>query len=122
MVSVEVDGGIGFYFYFWSIGSSDDEINVRVVFLFGILDVYYLIVIDVEGCFFMDSVFVIMINSIDLVWVVVDNVIICSGNDGEILMVFLSGLSFFIYSWFGSLGISGLILGVVDILILMGFD
>ncbi len=121
-VSVEADGGIGPYSYFWSTGSSDDEINARAAFLPGTLDAYYLTVTDAEGCFSTDSVLVTTINSIDSVRVVVDNVTTCSGNDGEILMVPLSGLSPFTYSWSGSSGISGSTSGVADTLTLTGLD
>lgn len=122
VVSVEAAGGVGPYSYFWSTGSSDPEIDVRAAFLPGTLDAYYLTVTDAEGCFSTDTVQVTTINSIDSVRVVVDNVTTCSGTDGQILMVPLSGLSPFSYSWSGSSGISGSTSGVADTLRLSGLD
>lgn len=121
-VSVEATDAVGPYSYFWSTGSSDSEIGVRAAFLPGTLDAYYLTVTDAEGCFSTDSVLVTTINSIDSVRVVVDNVTSCSGTDGEILMVPLSGLAPFSYSWSGSSGITGSQSNVMDTMRLSGLD
>lgn len=121
-VSVEATGGVGPYNYFWSTGSSDREIDVRAAFLPGTLDAYFLTVTDAEGCFSTDTVQVTTINSIDSMRVVVSNVTTCSGTDGEILLVPLSGLAPFTYSWSGSSGISGTQSNVTDTMRLSGLE
>ncbi|MEZ5043404.1 MAG: T9SS type A sorting domain-containing protein [Saprospiraceae bacterium] len=121
-VSVQANGGESPYSYFWSTGSNRSNLTVKAAFLPGTLDAYYLTVTDAEGCFSIDSVLVTTINSIDSVRVIVNNVTTCSGSDGEILMVPLSGQAPFTFSWTGSTGISGSQADVADTMRLTGLD
>lgn len=121
-VRVEATGGVGPYNYFWSTGSSENEIDVRAAFVPGTLDPYYLTVTDAEGCFSTDTVQVTTINSIDSMRVEVSNVTSCSGADGEILLVPLSGQAPFTYAWSGSSGITGTQTNVADTMRLTGLE
>lgn len=121
-ISVQATEGESPYGYFWSTGSDETTLDVKAAFLPGTMDEYYLTVTDAEGCFSVDTVLVSTINSIDSVRVVVSNVTTCSGTDGEILMVPLSGQAPFTFDWSGSTGITGSQGGVSDTMRLTGLD
>ncbi|MCB0554702.1 MAG: hypothetical protein KDD02_14225 [Phaeodactylibacter sp.] len=117
-ISVLASGGGGPYSYFWSTGSTTNNITVQSNFTAGATDTYYVTVTNNEGCFSRDSVLVTTTVSIDSLRRFVTDVSTCDGSDGSILLVPLDGQGPFTYQWQGSNGITGDSSGISDTLLI----
>lgn len=92
VVSVSVMGGMFLFFYEWSNG-------VIIFFIFNLLvGIYIVMVIDIVECMVMVSIDV-NVFFVLFCFIEVMSFIFMVGNDGEVIIMVIGGIVFYIYFW-----------------------
>lgn len=110
---VEVSSGIVFFIYVWSIGGSLFLIIIEDVF---VMNIYIVIVIDVDGCIVM-VLGIVNVNLL-LVFDVSDDFIIC---EGELIILIVEnvffGILLFIYEWWNVIDLFIILLIIIELIV-----
>ena len=98
--------------YVWNDGSTVANRTVTASFLPGNIDYYPITVTENTGCFTVDTLIVNTTNSIDSIRRQINDVTVCSGNDGSLFIEPLNGIGPYNYQWSGINGTQGALSGV----------